>query len=151
MPFPPDPRVLALLSVFHDVDAPGSHRYHPASWCRVERYTHGSRAGSLDVTVWTHASTAWVCLRGLLSRRAAHALAARLGPAEVTDIVLNTADLTLPTASGGTPLVTLCATLSYAGHSVTVVGRDDEVAAGGVDVDGLDVGHRRELLSRTGS
>ena len=149
MPFPLDPRVLALLSVFDDVADAGADQYTLTSRCEGQRYVYGTRADGLDVTVWTHSGTAWVCLRGLLSRRAAHALASRLVRAEVAAIVLNTAQLTLPADRGGTPLVTLCATLSYAGYSVTVVGRDVDVFTSEAASDAARLDPRPELLSTT--
>lgn len=127
MPFPPDSRVLGLLSVFDDPLGLAT-RYSAPSSCEGRQYVHRAHAGDLDVTVWTHSDTAWVCLRGLLGRRAARALATVLMSTDVSGIVLNAVELTLLSASGGTPLVTLCATLSCAGYSVAVVGREDDVA-----------------------
>ena len=151
MPFPLDSRILGLLSVFDDAAEPGSHHYTPNMWCEGRRYTHHTPTGDLDVTVWTHSGTAWVCLRGLLSRRAAHALARLLLNADTPAIVLNTAELTLPTARGGTPLVNLCATLSNAGYSVAVVGREDQSVLDAAALDELEPSSRPDLLLITGT
>lgn len=94
MPFPPDSRVLGLLSVFDD-PLGLANRYSAPSSCEGRRYVHRAHAGDLDVTVWTHSGTAWVCLRGLLGRRAARALVTVLMSTDVSGIVLNAVELTL--------------------------------------------------------
>lgn len=119
-----------MLSVFDDAADLGSSRYDPAAWCVSRHYVHRTRTGDLDVTVWTYAGTAWVCLRGLMTRRAAHALTTLLLQADVADIVLDTTELTLPTARGGSPLISLCASLSNAGYSVAAVGDDGRPGTG---------------------
>ncbi|WP_091413152.1 hypothetical protein [Friedmanniella luteola] len=125
--------MLALLSVFDDRSVPAPPRYDASTWGEGRRHVYRARAGDLEVTVWNHSGTAWVGLRGLLCRRAARALATMLASTEAAEVVLNVAELTLPSASGGTPLVRLCATLSYAGYSVAVVGREDDAVVDGAE------------------